>query len=98
MPDITRKTVYNTLRELIELNHLCPVLDPSKHGLRYDTTTDLHHHLVCLRCHALLDIHHDFAGVALAQDDTAGYRIIRHQVTFYGYCPACRINEDKQAN
>jgi hypothetical protein len=48
-----------------------------------------HHHLFCMRCHALIDISRDFKGLELSQE-TGGYRIVKSQVTFYGYCPDCQ--------
>jgi len=49
-----------------------------------------HHHLLCMRCHALIDISRDFEGLELPQKERAGYRIVKSQVTFYGYCPDCQ--------
>jgi Fe2+ or Zn2+ uptake regulation protein len=90
MPDISRTTVYNTLHELVTVGALVEVEDLSGGGTRYDTSTDQHHHLFCLSCHALGDIDRDFQQLALPPDETAGYRIVRRQVTFYGYCPNCQ--------
>jgi Fe2+ or Zn2+ uptake regulation protein len=92
MPDISRTTVYNTLHELIAVGALMEVEDPSEGGTRYDTSTSQHHHLFCLGCHTLVDIDRDFQGLGLLPNETAGYRIVRHQVTFYGYCPNCQEN------
>ena len=90
MPDVSRTTVYNTLRELIALGELTEVQDLSEGGLRYDTDTGHHHHLFCVRCHALIDIEHDFGDLALQPEESSGYQIERHQVTFYGICPDCQ--------
>ena len=90
MPDISRTTVYNTIRELVALGELVEVEDRSESATRYDTRTATHHHLSCLGCHALIDIDHDFEGLDLSTEEASGYRVIRRQVTFYGYCPACR--------
>jgi Fe2+ or Zn2+ uptake regulation protein len=90
MPDVSRTTVYNTLRELVALGALTEVQDLSEAGQRYDTNTDVHHHLFCMRCHALIDIHHDSEGLTLSAEETSGYQILRRQVTFYGVCPDCQ--------
>jgi Fe2+ or Zn2+ uptake regulation protein len=90
MPDVSRTTVYNTLRELVALGELTEVHDLSEGGLRYDTDTSHHHHLFCVRCHALIDIDHDFGDLVLQPEESSGYQIERHQVTFYGICPDCR--------
>jgi len=90
MPDISRTTVYNTLHELVVVGALIEVADLSAGGARYDTNTNQHHHLFCLGCHTLFDIDRDFQQIELPPNETAGFHIIRHQVTFYGYCPNCQ--------
>ena len=90
MPDISRTTVYNTLHELVSVGALMEVEDLSEGGTRYDTRTNQHHHLFCLGCHALVDVEQNFPGLELPPNETAGYRIVRHQATFYGYCPNCQ--------
>ena len=90
MPEVSRTTVYNTLHELIALGELTEVQDFSKGGLRYDTDTGVHHHLFCIHCHTLIDIDHRFECLTLPPTETSGYRIVRHQVTFYGICPNCQ--------
>jgi Fe2+ or Zn2+ uptake regulation protein len=90
MPDISRTTIYNTLRELVALGQLVEVEDPTKGGTRYDTNSDQHHHLFCARCHTLVDVDRDFEGLELPPDEVEGYQILRRQVTFYGYCTNCQ--------
>jgi Fe2+ or Zn2+ uptake regulation protein len=90
MPEVSRTTVYNTFRELIDLGELTPVRDLSAGGQRYDTNSDTHHHLYCIQCHTLLDIDHDFEGLNLTPNETSGYQILSRQVTFYGICPDCQ--------
>ena len=90
LPDISRTTVYNTLHELVAVGALTEVEDLSEGGTRYDTSTSQHHHLFCLGCHTLADVDRDFQQIELPPDETAGYRIVRRQVTFYGYCPGCQ--------
>jgi Fe2+ or Zn2+ uptake regulation protein len=93
MPNVSRTTVYNTLRELIVLGELTEVQGLSEGGLRYDTDTGFHHHLFCLRCHALIDVDYDFGDLALPPGESSGYQIVRHQVTFYGICPDCQAKK-----
>lgn len=93
MPEVSRTTVYNTLRELSELGELTPVHDLSEGGQRYDTNSETHHHLYCVRCHRLIDIDRDFEGLSLAPEERSGYQILSRQVTFYGVCPDCQAAE-----
>lgn len=95
MPEVSRTTVYNSLRELIALGELVAIEDLSERGIRYDTNTDNHHHIFCMRCHTLIDIGRDFEGLELLPEETSGYQIMRSQVTFYGYCPNCQPSYPK---
>ncbi len=90
MPDVSRTTVYNTLRELSDLGELRPVHDLSEGGQRFDTNSEPHHHLCCVECHRLIDIGRDFEGMSLSPEEASGYQIVGHQVTFYGICPNCQ--------
>jgi Fe2+ or Zn2+ uptake regulation protein len=90
MPEVSRTTVYNTLRELVALDELTAVEGLNESGTRYDTNSSHHHHLYCVRCHALMDISQDLADVELPPEEKAGYQIVRSQVTFYGICPDCQ--------
>ena len=94
MPDISRTTVYSTVRELIALGELVEVQGLSEGGSRYDTDTGRHHHLFCIHCQALIDIDHDFEGLILPTEDAGGYQILRQQVTFYGICPHCQAKTE----
>jgi Fe2+ or Zn2+ uptake regulation protein len=93
MPNVSRTTIYNTLRELVALGALTEVHDLSRDGLRYDTNAGTHHHLFCTRCHALIDIDRDFEGLSLSPEEASGYQVMKHQVTFYGICPDCQATE-----
>lgn len=90
MPDISRMTVYHTLHELVSVGELAEVEPLLEVGMRYDTDTTLHHHLVCLRCHAIVDIDRDFDGLDVSLPEASGYHIVRREVTLYGYCPNCQ--------
>lgn len=92
MPDVSRTTVYNTLRELVALGELSELEVLSEWGMRYDTNIHNHHHLFCMHCQAMIDISRDFEGLELSPDETLEYQIVKHQVTFYGYCPECQVS------
>ncbi len=94
LPDISRMTVYNTLRELVSFGELLEVETDLDRAGRYDPNTSHHHHLLCLRCHALVDVETLPDDLDIPLPDARGYRIVRSQVTYYGYCPACQQAED----
>ena len=93
MPEVSRTTVYNTIRKLIDLGELTPVHDLSEGSQRYDTNNEMHHHLYCVECRTLIDIDHEFGELSLTPEETSGYQILRRQVTFYGICPECQAKE-----
>lgn len=49
------------------------------------------HHLVCLRCHRIIEVEHcpitDFEEQLATQTD---FSIVGHNLEWYGYCPECR--------
>ena len=90
MPEVSRSTVYNTLKELVALGELNEVDELNEGGARYDIKTDHHHHLYCTQCHRLVDIEQDFEPIELPEEKAFGYQINRTQVTFYGICPECQ--------
>src|SRR5512145_1990223 len=81
LPEATRATVYNTLRELVALGEINEVANLGGGGIRYNTNSAHHHHLFCMHCHTLIDIAHDFTALELLPHETAGYRIMKSQVT-----------------
>jgi len=90
LPEVSLATVYNTLRELVEMGEVLE-LRIGDGPARYDPNVHArHHHLVCTGCGALLDIHP--AGVEqlkLPRSQKHGYVIDDIDVTFRGRCPRC---------
>ncbi len=93
MPDVSRTTVYNTLRELSVMGELAGLGDLDASGVRYDTNPSAHHHLFCVRCNALADVPGKVEAPELAPEVRAGYRIEKSQIMFYGVCPECQNEE-----
>jgi Fe2+ or Zn2+ uptake regulation protein len=92
MPDMSHATVYNTLRELVEMG----VLQELELGLgerHYDFTTENHAHLICLGCGRVEDAPCDGEIAALLPKHTHGFRVVDCNVIFRGYCPTCMSQE-----
>ena len=92
---VSRPTVYRVLRELLEAGVIRGTAFGDKHQHfehLYDEKP--HHHALCLRCHRFLEfpdmgedkIYHPYLG-------KQGFRIIGHEMHFYGICKACRLKE-----
>ncbi|MGB9610740.1 MAG: Fur family transcriptional regulator [Bryobacteraceae bacterium] len=89
IPTISLATVYKNIRTFLEAGLLREVT--LHHGtLRLEPEEREHHHLVCVRCKAILDLEPDaVTPVRLRRSPPAGYRILRCHVEFHGLCPAC---------
>jgi Fe2+ or Zn2+ uptake regulation protein len=85
MPDISLATVYNTLRELAEMQELCE-LDLGHRVRHYEISRGDHAHQVCLICGRIEDIPGDFEKVKSLFQCGEGFRPVRYVVTIYGYC------------
>lgn len=89
MPDTSRATVYNTLRELVAIREAYE-LDVG-HGMRrYEVSQVEHGHLVCMRCGKIEDLCGDFHRLRGLFDHCNGFFPLRYAVTIYGYCSDCQ--------
>lgn len=90
MPNISRSTIYNTLRELVEMGQLNIVDNWGSTGTRYDLNASHHHHLYCVQCHKLIDIEEEIGSIEVPDQNETGFKIQRSQVTFFGLCSDCQ--------
>jgi Fur family ferric uptake transcriptional regulator len=90
LPEVSLATVYNTLNELVSMGEVQQV-DAGDGPTRYDPNTeDGHHHLVCLKCGGLRDVHpQGLDALELPRSQRFGYRIVNREVLFQGYCSDC---------
>ncbi|EHN80337.1 Fur family transcriptional regulator [Streptomyces coelicoflavus] len=90
LPEISRATVYNTLRELV---HRGEVLEVSTDGRakRYDPNAHRpHHHLLCSRCGSMRDVRPTGDLLAdLPPSQSFGFTVSEVEVTYRGVCPDC---------
>lgn len=86
---ISRGTVYRNLKLLSDNGELTQVELPAAD--RFDSRTDRHYHLVCVRCgkvcDAPIDYHSEYDQKA---EEESGFLITRHQTVFEGICPECQ--------
>ncbi|MBI4653463.1 MAG: transcriptional repressor [Nitrospirae bacterium] len=87
-PTMSFATVYNTLEALRNKGNVLELtIDPNKK--RYDPNTMPHHHLICVKCKRIIDIHKEFS-VSVSEDMTQGFDLIGNHIEFYGVCPKCK--------
>jgi Fur family peroxide stress response transcriptional regulator len=86
-PTMSLATVYNTLDTLKKLGKLSELkVDADKK--RFDPNIKPHHHLICLKCRKVHDIHIDF-DPPIPQKQKKGFRITGNHIEFYGICRDC---------
>ncbi len=88
-PTMSFATVYNTLEALREKGGLQELTIESGRK-RYDPEIIHHHHLICMKCKNIVDIHKEFK-FSLSRSMIKGFNIKGNHVEFYGLCQKCKI-------
>ncbi len=87
-PTMSFATVYNTLETLRQRSSLLELtIDPDKK--RFDPNTEPHHHLICIRCKKIIDIHIRY-NLEVPDSDRKGFELTGNHVEFYGLCHKCK--------
>ena len=90
LPNVSLATVYNALGELRRVGQLRDL--PVSGKVRYDLVArGPHHHLVCERCHRVVDL--DAAAFPQPQipvGQRRGFVILTAEVIFRSICPDCQ--------
>jgi len=102
MPEVSRTTVYNTIREMLNLGVVAEVEHLSEGGVRYDAAGEPHHHFFCVRCKALIDVDAD-GPIRYELDDhitdrLPGCVVFKRQLTLYGLCAGCAEQEERETH
>lgn len=97
--EIGLATVYRTL-ELLSDMEILQKIDFGDGRSRYelndaDASQHHHHHLICMNCGNVREFEDDLLE-NLEQDitDKCKFKIIDHQVKFYGYCQECQAKRE----
>lgn len=94
-PTMSFATVYNTMEALKQMDSVFELtIDSGKK--RFDLNTEPHHHLICINCKLIVDIHNEYK-LTISDSDRADFEIVGSHVEFYGTCPKCRQIENKAA-
>ena len=90
MPNVSLKTVYQTLNDLADLGAIS-VLDVGTGSARFDPNVETtHHHLVCRSCGKVRDLAADFPGLQVPRRATQGFDVDSAEVVFRGLCDECK--------
>jgi len=96
MPNVSLKTVYQTLNDLADLGAIT-VLDVGTGSARFDPNVETtHHHLVCRSCGKVRDVAADFPGLRVSQRSTQGFEVDSAEVVFRGLCAECKGSQQHQ--
>jgi len=87
---ISRATVHRTLETLARLGTITKACHPGK-ATRYDPRTEIHHHLICLRCDKIIDINDQHLDSLKIPDTSAfDFEVADFRVQLRGICRDCR--------
>lgn len=92
---ISRATVYRTLDSLVQSGDIIKI-GHAGNAIRYDGRIELHHHLICLKCNAVMDIAN--AGLdAIPIPDTSdfGFIVKDFRMQLSGLCRRCLADRQK---
>lgn len=91
IPHADRATVYRTVDLFVDLGIAKKVYTGFKYRIELgDSFQEHHHHLSCLRCGTILDVHTPEIEYAIEQTAANnGFRPIRHDLEISGYCANC---------
>ena len=90
-PSLSLTTVYNTLDILAGLGAVNILGNAGDGHIHYDSHTEPHINLACIRCHQIIDFGSSY--IALLDQElikTSGYHLLGVRMMYYGLCPACQ--------
>jgi Fur family peroxide stress response transcriptional regulator len=90
LPDVSRMTVYRVLELLLDLGIIARVGHIGR-AARFDPITQRHHHLACVRCDSLIDLHDPCLNeLDLPDARRLGFEVSDYSILFTGICSACK--------
>ena len=94
IPRLSLGTVYRNLHRMAEEGRIRELPGPI---VRFDGNTDPHAHFTCLRCGAVSDADVSYDAGLDDAASTGGFRACCHALMFYGTCPLCAGEEERDA-
>ncbi|MGH2615383.1 MAG: Fur family transcriptional regulator [Thermomicrobiales bacterium] len=89
LPGVNRSTVYRTLELFRDLG-LVSMTDLGGGARQFELIDDPHHHLICHRCGAILDLDDDLVDPLRQRiRDRYGFAPGIDHLALFGYCAAC---------
>lgn len=98
-PELGIATVYRTLQLFEKLNIVYKISfgdGCSRYELNLGTEAHHHHHLICLKCGKVSEVKLDLLEALEDEiEREVNFKIVDHNVKFYGYCQECLTREKK---
>jgi Fur family ferric uptake transcriptional regulator len=93
-PEIGLATVYRNIQLLCDMD-IVDKISLDDENIRYELSLDdcshKHHHLICTKCGAVIEVKEDLMGTIEENFlNTYGFRVEDHQAKFYGVCEKCQ--------
>ena len=89
--EVGRMTVYRTLDLLTELGLVRPTYQGTGAAHYILLVNGQHHHLICTRCHAVVEVDTCFArNLDHFVEGLGDFEIQGHLLEVFGICPECR--------
>ncbi len=90
IPGISRTTVYRVLETLADLGAIRR-LQHAGSLARFDGRTMRHHHLICKRCHKVIDLQDTRLNrISVSHVSAGGFEVEDFSVHLMGVCEECR--------
>ncbi len=88
-PTISFATVYKTL-ETFEKIGVVSVVTPIHNTVRYDSVTEPHHHVVCVKCKKVIDVFDETLNqLTVPQEILKSNKLVNYSVHFNVICSDC---------
>lgn len=98
-PEIGLATVYRTLELFSELEVLQKIDfgdGRSRYEINEASNVHHHHHLICISCGKVKEFEDDLLeSLETLISRTGNFKIVDHQVKFFGYCQECQEKREE---
>jgi Fur family peroxide stress response transcriptional regulator len=87
---LSRTTVYRVLETFVRIGLARRITTPEAKA-RFDADTSRHHHIICLECGSVSDVHDPRLNlIELPPPQSGGFHFLDYSITFSGICPHCQ--------
>ncbi|MFW5878382.1 MAG: Fur family transcriptional regulator, partial [Myxococcota bacterium] len=95
MPTLSLATVYKAIETFKDMGVIREIRVPDDHRMRLDADVSPHHHMVCRRCHVVLDLRADiFREITVPTEQLQGFRVQGYSLQLTGLCSKCAADEE----